>query len=208
MFPDKMQLLSASTCCNPLHSLYPSSDIRSFLFRLGDIMRLVNWRSIVFVALLSMATMLLPTAPAAALPAAKTITIKITEAQFDRYLRKEVVGPIRKVKTDIADPALILNVFTRFADIPELVQVDFHFGVFVRDGVLVCESGIINFPGYGAVGYEEIKQIAPDLAKNLDNIGGDLLKFILRSVKNKAGSKYTYESVSLAGDVLTIVVVK
>ena len=163
---------------------------------------------VLIVMLLCVGTMLLPTAPAAALPATKTITIKITEAQFDRYLRKEAVGSIKKVKTDIADPALILNVFTRFSDVPDLVQIDFHFGVFVRDGVLVCESGVINFPGYGAVGYEEIKQIAPDLAKNLDDIGNDLLKFILRQVKAKAGSKYTYESVSLANDVITIIVVK
>jgi hypothetical protein len=161
---------------------------------------------LVIVLLVCVAATIAPIAPAVAAPAAKTITIKITEAQFDRYLRKEVVGPIRKVKTDIADPALILNVSTRFVDVPELVQVDFHFGVFVRDGVLVCESGIINFPGVGGIGYEEIKQIAPALAKNLDDIGGDLLKFILRSVKAKAGSKYTYESVSLAGDVLTVVV--
>ena len=146
-----------------------------------------------------------PGAAVQARPAARQITITITEAQFTRYLRTVKTRDMKSIVADIIDGGIIVKIFTRFVDIPEYHE---NFGILIRDGKVVTEAGVVDIPGIGALGYADIQQVLPELIPLLDHDAALLNKFVLRQIQLRAGSRYTPESVTTGNDKVVIVVTR
>ena len=158
--------------------------------------------SIVALTVLS----IIPTNVTQARVDAKQITITITEAQFAKYVASVRARGIKKTEVDIVDGGIIVKFITSGAGSLEVWE---HFGVLIRDGKLVTEAGVISFPAIGqGLGYADAKNLVPEIVPYLDHDAKIMSKFVLRQVAAKAGSRYTPESATLAGDKLVIVVNK
>ena len=147
-----------------------------------------------------------PVNPAQARVDAKKITITITEAQFTKYLNGVKGRGVTKMDADIVDGGVIVKFISRDNDGMEVWE---HFGVLIRDGKIVTEAGVISFPDIGAgMGYEDVKNLIPELIPILDHNASILGRYVTRQVSAKAGTRYTPESTTLAEDKLVIVVNK
>jgi hypothetical protein len=144
-----------------------------------------------------------PTISVEARPAAREITITITEAQFNRYIGIFRTRNTTKVVADIIDGGIIVKIYTRWPDLPEYHE---HFGVLIRDGKVLTESGVVDFPGIGGMGYENIKQVVPELIPYLDRDAVVMNRFVLSRIRARAGSRYTPVSVTTGDDKIVIVV--
>lgn len=146
-----------------------------------------------------------PMSAVEAKPAAKQITITITEAQLNRYLPSVRPRAIKNIVADIIDGGIILKMYTRWADLPEYHET---YGVLIRDGKVVTEAGVINVPGVGAMGYEFIKQLIPSLVPILDHNAQVLSRYVLRQIAARAGTRYTPVSVTTGDDKIVIIVTR
>ncbi len=144
-----------------------------------------------------------PITGVAAQPAARQITITITEAQLDRYVHAFKPRDAKDIAVDIIDGGIIVKIYTRLPDIPEYHE---NFGVLIRDGKIVTEAGVVDIPGLGALGYADIKQLLPDLIPYLDHDAQILGRYVLRQVTSRAGYRYQPESVTTGDDKIVIVV--
>lgn len=157
------------------------------------------------VGLILLSFAMLPTDEAHARPTARQITITITEAQFNRYLASVRPRSIRKLEADIIDGGIIMKVTTSFRDLPEYHE---HYGVLIRDNEVVTEAGVFSIPGYGGIGYADIKQLIPSLVPLLNQNARVINRFVQRQISAKARTCYKPESVTTGGDQVVIVVSK
>lgn len=167
----------------------------------------VHLRMLLLIVALSFTTALvsLPTTSAQARPAARTITITITEAQFNRYLPSVKPRGFKSVSAGIIDGGIVVHFITGQADITEYYE---HYGVLIRDGKIVTEFGVLDIPGVGTFGYADIKNIYPALIPTLDHNAKIMSTFVLRQVTSKAGTRYTPQSVTTGNHQVVIVVTK
>lgn len=164
-----------------------------------------RFRFLFIVAVLTFIVSLIawPAGSVAAHPAARQITITITEAQLNRYLPSVRPSGIKKIVADIIDGGIIVKMYTNQPELPEYHE---HYGVLIRDGKISTEAGVVDIPGVGALGYADIKKIAPQLIPILDYNAQVIGRYVLRQVSAKAGTRYTPVSVTTGNDQVVIVV--
>jgi hypothetical protein len=138
-------------------------------------------------------------------PAAKEITITITEAQFNRFLPSVKPRGLKSISADIIDGGIIVKLITGQADIAEYHE---HYGVLIRDGKIVTEFGVLDILGIGVFGYADIKNIYPELIPTLDRNAKIMDGFVQRQIRAKVGTRYTPQSVTTGNDQVVIVVTK
>jgi hypothetical protein len=95
-----------------------------------------------------------PATAAKALPAAKQITITITEAQLNKYLPTVKPRDVKGIEADIIDGGIIIKLTI---DDPFLPEYREHYGILNRENKISVEAGVFDIPGLGALGYEDIK---------------------------------------------------
>lgn len=164
-------------------------------------------RILLLIVALSFLTTLLtvPSVGVQAHPAAKEITITITEAQFNRFLPSVKPRGFKSISADIIDGGIIVKMITGQADIAEYHE---HYGVLIRDGKIVTEFGVLDILGIGVFGYADIKNIYPELIPTLDRNAKIVDGFVQRQIRAKAGTRYTPVSVTTGNDQVVIVVTK
>jgi len=167
----------------------------------------VSSRAVLVIAALvfTLSLIAIPNTGVEAKPAARQVTITITEAQFNRYLPTVKSRNMTRVVADIIDGGIIVKIYTRFVDLPEYHE---HYGVLIRDGQVFTEAGVVDIPGVGALGYADIKQLIPDLIPTLDHNAQVMQRFVLRQIQAKAGRRYKAESVTTGNDKIVIVVTR
>jgi hypothetical protein len=143
--------------------------------------------------------------PSVDVKAAREITITITEAQLAKYLRTVKPRDAKSLDVDIIEGGIVVKIYTKWVDISEYHE---NFGVLIREGKIVTEFGVMDFPGLGALGYEDIKNLIPEVLPFLDHDASVLSKYVLRQVTAKAGRRYTPVSVVTGSDKIVIVVSK
>lgn len=166
-----------------------------------------NFRVALLIAALAFLLPLaaLPNTSVEAQPAGRQITITITEAQFNKYLPTVKPRSARSIAADIIEGGIIVKVQTIWPDLPTYHE---HYGVLIRDGKVVTEAGVIDFPGIGAMGYSDIKRFIPSVIPTLDHNARVMNRFVLSRISAKAGSRYKVESVTTTNDQVVIVVRK
>lgn len=95
--------------------------------------------------------------------------------------------------------------FTKWTDLPEYHE---HYGVLIRDGKVVTEAGVFSIPGFGGMGYADIKAAIPELIPVLDQNAKLMNRFVQKQISAKAGTRYTPVSVTTGSDKVVIVVSK
>src|SRR5688572_1900839 len=107
-----------------------------------------------------------PNTAVEAQPAARKVTITITEVQFNRFIRTlRKPRDTKSLVVDIIDGGFIVKFLPLFPSDPEEHQ---HFGVLIRDGKVVTEPGVWAVLGIGAWGLDTIRQVEPELGALLD----------------------------------------
>lgn len=146
-----------------------------------------------------------PATAVKALPAAKQITITITEAQLNKYLPTVKPRDVTGIEADIIDGGIIIKLTI---DDPFLPEYREHYGILNRENKISVEAGVFDIPGLGALGYEDIKQLIPELVPQLDHNAKVLNKYVNKQVSAKAGTRYTIDSITIGNDEVVIVVTK
>jgi hypothetical protein len=149
----------------------------------------------------SLSLIALPTSNAEA--QGRQITITITEAQFSKYMNSVRPRNSKSASVDIIDGGVIVKIQTRWTDLPEYHE---HYGILIKEGKIVTEFGVIDIPGVGALGYEDLKNLIPELVPFADYNAKILDKYVQRQIRAKAGTRYTPESVTTGNDQVVIVV--
>jgi hypothetical protein len=164
-------------------------------------------RSIFFTLLAGLIVVLsLFALPGARVSAAREVVVTITEREFNQFLSKVRKDPhIAKLQADIIDGGIIMTVTLKTATMPVYQE---HYGVLIRDAKVVTEAGKFFIPGYGGLGYEDVRALIPEYIPVLDHNAKTLGKYVLDRIRAKAGTRYTPVSVTTGEDKVVIVVNK
>lgn len=155
----------------------------------------------VLIALTVTLTFGTPSATVEAKPAARQITITIPEAQLVRFLRSErLIG--YKINGDIIDGGFLI----KYEDNTGELNFNLAYGILIRDGKIVTEPGVIDFPGIGAMGFQQMLVEFPEFAAGLTRSGVNINRWVLRQVSAKAGTRYVPISITIGADQIVIVV--